>query len=175
MTQLIRRVLMLFGGLVILSACTFKAPQLESVASQFRALAAPIHTAEDVVWLASFNGQGAVLKPYIVEGYTVFANESGDAVAFDGWVVRSVVGFGRAHALSVTDRDGMRSSASQQMQVKTMCSEWQKLAAQDGHQWRQNCGSEGHDTVIDIDEADTIYAIAQGFGGLGELKLQLRR
>ena len=166
---------MLFGGLVILSACTFKAPQLESVASQFRALAAPIHTAEDVVWLASFNGQGAVLKPYIVDGYTVFANESGDAVAFDGWVVRSVVGFGREHAVSVTDKDGVRYSASHKMRFKAICSEWKKLATQGGYQWRQNCGSQGHETVIDVDETDTIQGIKQVVGDLGELKLQVTR
>ena len=175
MTQLIRRVLMLVGLVIVVSACTFKAPQLESAVSQFRAAVAPNHTAENVVWLASFNGQGAVLKPYLVEGFTVFANESGDAVAFDGWVVRSVVGFGREHALSVTDKDGVRSSVSHQMRFKAMCLVWQKLATQGGYQWRQNCGNEGHGTVIDIDETDTIQGITQGFGDLGELKLQSRR
>ena len=174
MTRLIRRALMLCG-LIIMSACTFKAPQLESVASQALAIVAPNQAVEDVVWLASFNGQGAVLKPYVVDGYTVFANESGDAVAFDGWVIRSVLGFGRDHAVSVTDKNGIRSVVSHKMMFEATCSEWQKLATQGGHQWRQNCGSEGHETVIDIDETDIIYAIAQGFGGLGELKLQLRR
>ena len=174
MTRLMRRVLMLLG-VVILSACTFKASQLESVAGQVRAIVAPNRTAEDVVWLASFNGRGAVLKPYVVEGYTVFANESGDAVAFDGWVVRSVVGFGREHAVSVTDKDGVRTSTSNKMRFKVMCSQWQKLATQGGYQWRQNCGGNGHETVIDIDETDTIRGITQSFGGFGELKLQLRR
>lgn len=172
--RLMRRVLILFG-LVTLSACTFTAPQLESVVSQVRALVATNHQAEDVVWLASFNGQGAVLRPYTVEGFTVFANESGDAVAFDGWIVRSVLGFGREHALSVTDNRGVGSSAPHKMKLNAMCSEWQKLATEGGHQWRQNCGSQGRDTVIDIDGTDTIYAITQGFGDLGELKLQLRR
>lgn len=174
MTRLIQLALMLYV-LVILSACTFKAPQLELVASQVRTIVAPNQTAEDVVWLASFNGQGAVLQPYIVEGYTVFANESGDAVAFDGWVVRSVVGFGREHALTVKDKDGVRSSASRKMRFTAMCSDWQKLGTQDGYQWRQICGRDGVETVIDIDETDTIHAIVQRFGDLGELKLQLRR
>ena len=146
-----------------------------SLSSQVRAIVAPNQTAEDVVWLASFNGQGAVLKPYIVEGFTVFANESGDAVAFDGWVVRSVVGFGREHEVSVTDKGSVRFAVSHQMKIKAMCPEWQKLATPGGHQWRQNCGSEGHETVIDVDETDTIHGITQGFGDLGELKLQSRR
>jgi hypothetical protein len=175
MTQLIRRVLMLVGLVIVVSACTFKAPQLESAVSQFRAAVTPNNTAENVVWLASFNGQGAVLKPYLVEGYTVFANESGDAVSFDGWVVRSVLGFGREHAISVIDKDGVRSSASYKMRFEALCSEWQKLATQGGYQWRQNCGSNGFETVIDIDETDTIHVITQGFGDLGELKLQSRR
>ena len=162
-------------GLVILSACTFRAPQLESVTSQVRAIVAPNQTVADVVWLASFNGQGAVLKPYVVDGYTVFANESGDAVAFDGWVIRSVLGFGRDHAVSVTDKNGIRSVVSHKMMFEATCSEWRKLATQGGHQWRQICGSNGHETVIDIDETDTIRGISQSFGDFGELKLQLRR
>lgn len=174
MTRVIRLVLMLCG-LIIMSACTFKAPQLESVASQARAIVAPNQAAEDVVWLASFNGQGAVLKPYVVEEFTVFANESGDAVAFDGWVVRSVLGFGREHTVIVTDKGGVRAAVSHQMTVKALCSEWQKIATQGGYQWRQNCGSNGFETVIDIDETDTIHVITQGFGDLGELKLQSRR
>jgi hypothetical protein len=85
------------------------------------------------------------------------------------------VGFGRQHSLSVKDKDGVRSSASAEMKFEATCSEWQKLATQGGYQWRQNCGNEGHGTVIDIDETDTIQGITQGFGDLGELKLQSRR
>ena len=171
----IRAQILILCVVTVVSACTFRAPQFESPVRQFRAIAAPKANTEDVVWLASFNGQGAVLKPYIVDGYTVFANESGDAVAFDGWVVRSVVGFGRKHALSVIDKDGVRTSTSYKMRFNARCSEWQKLATQGGHQWRQNCGSNGHETVIHIDEAGTIHRITQGFGDLGELKLQLHR
>lgn len=175
MKQLILRVLML-SGLVTLSACTFKAPQLESVVSQARAIVAPNQRAEDVVWLASFNGQGAVLKPYIVEGFTVFANESGDAVAFDGWVVRSVVGFGREHPLSVVDQGSFRYSESHDVKFRAMCTEWQRDAADSGYQWRQICGTNDVETVIVMDDADTIIAIRQTFGGnLGSLGLRLHR
>lgn len=175
MTQLIRRVLT-FCWLVTLSACTFKAPQLESVASQVRAIVAPSQTLEDVVWLASFNGQGAVLKPYVVEGYTVFANESGDAVAFDGWVVRSVLGFGRQHAIRVLDQGAVRSSEVHDLRFEATCSEWQKNLVDQGYQWRQICGINGHEITIDIDDTGNIFRVRQAFGGeLGSLDLYLRR
>ena len=75
-----------------LPSCTFSVPQAENALSQIQSLVSRKSPANEVLWLASYNGQGAVLKPYAAEGYTVFANEWGDAVTFDGWVVRSILG-----------------------------------------------------------------------------------
>ena len=165
--------IILFCGL---PSCTFSVPQAENVLRQIQSLVSKERSANEALWLASYNGQGAILKPYAVEGYTVFANESGDAVAFDGWVVRSVLGFGLQKAVTISDDGWVRSSRSEKGSIMGICSEWQKDAATQGYQWRQICGINGHETVISIDETGSISVIKQAFGGdLGTLTLNLRR
>ena len=161
---------------VLLLGCSLRMPQAETMLSQVRAMVDLESKSErQVLWLASFNEVGSVLRPYIVDGYTVFANESGDAVAFDGWVVRSVLGFGSEHALSIADNGWVRVSRIAQKRFSATCSEWQKDALDKGFQWRQICGVNGHETVIHIDETGRIRYIRQAFGGdLGTLTLVLR-
>ena len=159
-----------------LASCTFSVPQAENALRQLQSFVSEESSSPEVLWLASYKGQGAVLQPYAAEGYTVFANESGDAVAFDGWVVRSVLGFGLEQALTVSDDGWVRSSRSGKERFFATCSEWQKDAATKGYQWRQICGINGHETVISIDETGSISDIKQAFGGdLGTLTLNLRR
>ena len=164
------------ASLMSLQSCTFSVPQAESAFQKIQSLVAVASTTEEVLWLATYKGHGAVLKPYAVEGYTVFANDSGDAIAFDGWVVRSVLGFGLEQALTISDDGWLRTSRTNQKQFSANCSQWQKEAVDKGYQWRQICGINGHETVIHIDEAGSISKIKQAFGGdLGALTLDLRR
>ena len=162
--------------LLTFQACVMRVPQAEAMLNQFQKLVGSEEEARQAVWLASFNGQGAVLSPYVADGYTVFANDEGDAVAFDGWVIRSVLGFGKAASLSVSDEGWDRSSVSNATRFTATCSEWQKEGFSEGYEWRQICGINGHETVIRIDEAGSITSIRQAFGGdLGTLTLKLRR
>ena len=159
-----------------LHACAIRVPQAEAMLNQFQKLVSSEEETRQVVWLASFNGRGAVLSPYVAEGYTVFANDEGDAVAFDGWVIRSVLGFGKEFSLSTADEGWERSSVSNATRFTATCSEWQKKGFGEGYEWRQICGINGHETVIRIDGAGSITSIRQAFGGdLGTLELSLRR
>ena len=156
-----------------LQSCTFSVPQVESAFQKIQSLVAVETATEEVLWLASYQGHGAVLKPYAVEGYTVFANDSGDAIAFDGWVVRSVLGFGLKRALTISDDGWLRTSRINQKKFSASCSEWQKEAVSKGYEWRQICGINGHETVIHVDEAGTISEVKQAFGdNLGALTLK---
>ena len=162
--------------LLTLQACAIRVPQFEAAYNLLQRMVGSEVEVQDAVWLASFNGQGAVLMPFIAEGYTVFANDSGDAVAFDGWVIRSVLGFGQESSLSISDEGWDRSSVSNATRFTATCSKWQKEGHSEGYQWRQICGINGHETLISIDEAGSISGIKQAFGGdLGTLTLNLRR
>ena len=170
------RCFVLVMALTALQACAIRVPQVEAALNQIQQWTGPQEEARQAVWLASFDGQGAVLIPYVADGYTVFANDSGDAVAFDGWVVRSVLGFGIRGTLTVSDIGWDRTSESSTAGFTATCKEWQREDLSKGYQWRQICGINGHETVISIDEAGTIKGIKQAFGGdLGTLKLDLRR
>ena len=163
-------------ALTALQACAIRVPQVEAALNQIQQWTGPQEEARQAVWLASFDGQGAVLIPYVADGYTVFANDSGDAVAFDGWVVRSVLGFGIRGTLTVSDIGWDRTSESSTAGFTATCKEWQREDLSKGYQWRQICGINGHETVIHIDEAGSISKIKQAFGGdLGALTLDLRR
>ena len=173
-----KRILCLSGIIVFLTlqACAIRVPQAEAALNQFQKLVGSEEKTRPAVWLGSFNGQGAVLIPYVTDGYTVFANDEGDAVAFDGWVIRSVLGFGKESSLSISDKGWDRSSVSNATRFTATCSEWQKEDLGEGYEWRQICGINGHETVIRIDGAGSITGIRQAFGGdLGTLELNLRR
>lgn len=160
-----------------LQACSLRVPQAEAALSQFRSFALSDEQATpNRLWLASFNQQGAMLKPYVVDGYTVFANESGDAVAFDGWVVRSVLGFGRHNPIQVMDNNSKRSSIYQGDRFEAVCDAWIREEMSVGFRWRQICGFKGHQTIINVDEGGNITGIEQDFGAsLGVLQLSLAR
>ena len=161
---------------LMLQACAVRVPQVEAAINQLKRMAGPKEEARAAVWLASFNSRGAVLTPYVAGGYTVFANDVGDAIAFDGWVIRSVLGFGEEASLSISDEGWDRSSVSNSMRFTATCSEWQKEGFREGYEWRQICGINGHETVIRIDGTGSITSIRQAFGGdLGTLTLNLRR
>ena len=162
--------------LLTFQACAIRVPQAEAMLNQLQKQVGSEEEARQAVWLASFNGRGAVLSPYVADGYTVFANDEGDAVAFDGWVIRSVLGFGKESSLSISDEGWDRSSVSNTTRFTATCSEWQREGFGEGYEWRQICGINGHETVIRIDGAGSITSIRQAFGGdLGTLELNLRR
>ena len=131
-----------------LPSCTSASRRLNAL----RQIKSGVEKLSERSWLASFEGQARFCNP--VEGYTVFANESGDAIALmAGSCARS---WGLAEqAITISDDGWVRSSQSGKERFAT-CSEWQKDAATKGYQWRQICGINGHETVISIDETGSI-------------------
>ena len=159
--------------LLTLQSCAFSMPQAENAISQLRLLASEEVKENESIWLASYRGYGAVLRPYTADGYTVFANESGDAIAFDGWVVRSLLGFDLTQVLTTSDDGWLRTSRLGQRTFSANCSEWQSELSNTGYEWRQICGINGHETVISIDETGSISEVTQAFGdNLGALTLK---
>lgn len=138
-----------FFGL-LLSGCTFSAPQFESAIKLVRETAgadgSPAPT-EPPVWFASVYGRGAVLRPYLSNKLIVFANSEGDAIAFDGWIVRSVVGFGSPYPLSISGREQTRTFMVADQQTTTNCEEWilRELV------WTQACSNGPSEIVLDAE------------------------
>ena len=90
---------------LILSGCNVTFPQFDSAVSRVKSeLAKQCESPpEDIRWIASFNGEGRIMTAYVENGLTVFVSDDNDAVAFDGWLVRSVGGFGKESIVKVRE------------------------------------------------------------------------
>ena len=150
--------MMRFSRLLVLSAgpflwamvsgCTFSAPQFESAIVLAQAIIASDDSKsadEPATWFASVDGVGAVLNPYVSNDLVVFANTDGDAIAFDGWTIRSVVGFGLKEPLSISGKDGFRTFTVAGQKTQTQCDEWrlEELI------WSQTCSNGPGEIVLD--------------------------
>ncbi len=135
-----------FGALV--SSCTFSAPQFESAIVLAQSVIAsddPKSGNETATWFASVDGRGAVLNPYVSNNLIVFANTDGDAIAFDGWTIRSVVGFGLKEPLSISGKDGVRTFTVSGQKTQTQCDEWSLAELI----WSQTCSNGPGEIVLD--------------------------
>ena len=132
----------------IFSGCTFSAPQFESAIVLAQGISAsndPKSADEPAVWFASVDGTGAVLNPYVLNDLIVFANTHGDAIAFDGWTIRSVVGFGLKEPLAISGKDGVRTFTVSGQKTQTNCDDWTLAQLI----WRQTCSNGSGEIVLD--------------------------
>lgn len=146
---------------LLVSGCTFSAPQFEAA---FRLIerAAAVNGAmteeSRPMWFASVGDRGAVLTPFSSGGLTVFANAAGDAIAFDGWTIRSIIGFGLTSPISIAGKNGRRVFVFGDAETATNCDAWTR--AEFG--WKQVCGNgEGQ---IKVDESGEIKSITMALG-----------
>ena len=153
--------LLLPMAVLSLQACTFSVPQYDAAVNFVKAITPGDSSSEreaPAVWLASVGGRGALLNPYTASGLIIFANADGDAIAFDGWTVRSVSGFGLSAPISISGKDGFRNFAGSFSQYSTTCDPW----VLKGLVWTQSCGN--GDGVIELNEAGNIERIILSLG-----------
>ena len=146
---------------LVLQSCTFSAPQFDAAVNFAKTITDAEASSEreaPAVWLASVAERGALLTPYTASGLVVFANTDGDAIAFDGWTVRSVYGFGLSVPISISGKEGLRKFTGPLGQYSTTCDPWvlKDLV------WTQSCGN--GDGVIELDEAGNIERIILSLG-----------
>ena len=146
---------------IVLQSCTFSAPQVDAAVNFAKTITgaeASSGREAPAVWLASVAERGALLTPYTASGLVVFANTDGDAIAFDGWTVRSVYGFGLSAPISISGKEGLRKFAGPVGQFSTTCDPWILTDLV----WTQSCGN--GDGVIELDEAGNIERIILSLG-----------
>jgi hypothetical protein len=157
-----------FGAVV--TGCTFSAPQFDSAISLVENIILSEETIsinDPATWFASVDGRGAVLNPYVSNDLIVFANADGDAIAFDGWTIRSVVGFGLPGPLSISGKDGIRTFTVEGHQTVTNCDPWNL----EDLFWSQTCSSGSGE--IALDDEGNIKRITMAIGN-GSFVVRLR-
>ena len=153
--------LLILTAATILQGCTFSVPQFDAAVNFAKTIAAGESSSEEdapAVWLASVGERGALLNPYTASGLIVFANTDGDAIAFDGWTVRSVSGFGLLAPISISGKEGLRKFAGPLGRYSTTCDPW----VLEDLVWTQSCGNGGG--VIELNEAGNIERIILSLG-----------
>ena len=154
-------ILLILIAALVLQGCTVAVPQFEAAVNFAKTVTAGESRPEGEppsVWLASVGERGALLNPYTASGLIVFANAEGDAIAFDGWTVRSVSGFGFSAPISISGKDGPRDFACPFGRYSTNCDPW----VLEGLIWAQSCGN--GDGVIELNEAGNIERIILSLG-----------
>lgn len=173
--SLIKQGLVTSVSTLLLTGCSISVPQAES---SYRFVKELISSDEgssqdqQAIWLASVGDRGAVLRPYLSGGLTVFANTDGDAIAFDGWTIRSVTGFGLGSSVSIAGKEGRRIFVQDGIKVSVVCGDWKFKDST----WKQSCTN--GTGKIEIDEIgniiEIIFSLGDEFGGVTSQVVHLR-
>ena len=153
--------LLILKAAFVLQGCTFSVPQFDAAVNFAKTITTEESSSEEdtpAVWLASVGELGALLNPYTASGMIVFANTDGDAIAFDGWTVRSVSGFGLPSSISISGKEGLRKFAGPLGRYSTTCDPW----ILEGLVWTQSCGN--GDGIIELNEVGSIERIIMSLG-----------
>ena len=153
------------------TGCNISMPQAESSYRFVKGLISSDDVSmqeQQPIWLASVGDRGAVLRPYISGGLTVFANTDGDGIAFDGWTIRSIVGFDLIGPVSIAGKDGIRTFLTGAQITSTECDPWHL----NGLIWSQIC-TNGHGQIV-LSEDGNIELISMSLGeNLGIMTLRV--
>lgn len=164
-----------------LAGCNVTFPQFDSAISAVRSQLAkqsesPRST--EIRWSASFKGEGRLMRAFTENGLTLFVSEEEDAIAFDGWVVRSLGGFGNSSILSIIDTGSARqyrSGATYEAPHATQCGNWTNSSSEGGNMvWLQDCNRADEPNSITLNQQGLIVAIDQVVDSDGN-RLSLRK
>ena len=144
-----------------LAGCTFQSRQLDALAGIFKK-----PPPSDVVWRARY---GKTVVPVIAitqDPFVVFANDEGVAIAFDGWQVRSVVGFDLLVPIKIRYENGnpqfLSRGTARFAAVNHRCKPWKYNKLQTSGEWLQRCEADFfYENVIVLDNEGAIRRISQ--------------
>ena len=144
---------------LVLTSCTFHSSQLNTL----RGLLSFKEPAQaQYLWRAQFGRTDVGVVALDREGLIVFAGSQGDAIAFDGWMIRSVVGLGLTSTL-IINSDGQERLYQEGLGAAQVhsCSDWAYHNAPLA-KWVQQCESEFYyKNEITLDDVGRIVKIDQ--------------
>ena len=146
---------------VLLAGCTFHSNQISTLRSMFNQ-----PEQANVQWRARYGNKVVPVVAINHEPFVVFANNDGVAIAFDGWHVRSVVGFGLSNPLAITfqDNDPRFSGGTTGLGQGPVhrCEPWFFTESAGGGQWLQRCSAEFYyQNAVALDGDGRIIRIEQ--------------
>lgn len=155
------RILIIIACLAVLGGCTVQSSQLSAVMGYFNASSKGL---SEHSWLVKYAGYEAIVYAVNLPEGTLFSNQAGDQILFDGWSVRRVSGLGVGGlAYQNADTAGQRSFMRG---VRTIaihhCEKWEQKEKSGKKQFSQLCkGDKVYINSILVDGVGRITAIQQ--------------
>ena len=155
------KVLSMIVALSFLAGCSVQSSQLSAVMDYMNP---PISDVSLNSWSVKYAGYEAIVYAVNLPEGTLFSNQAGDQILFDGWAVRRVSGLGVGDlAYQNTDTDSQRSFLRG---VRTIavhsCDEWKQKDKSGKKKFSQLCkGDKVYTNSILVDEGGNIIVIQQ--------------
>jgi len=158
---------------LILSGCSIQSSQLNAVLGMFDKASVPF---DENGWLVEFADYSATVYPVTVDQGTLFSNQLGDVILFDGWMVPEVSGLGRRLKRLVDDNDGAgRYMYGNRFVAQHHCDPWQSEQQSGMIRYSQVCwGQRQYRNMIQVNDAGQIILVIQNIDG-GDQYLTLRK
>lgn len=150
---------------IVITGCVVKAPQLERLRDAIGSLSKNTHQEEpeSLLWAARIGDQGRLLSVYKEGEVFVFLSESGDTIAvFDGWHIRSFVGFGFEGIQKVIVQGDVLQFPSSRDAKVVQCDPWSKTTTDENHVfWQRHCDGQVRPNIIHVLPDGSIHEIDQ--------------
>jgi hypothetical protein len=149
---------------LILAGCSVQSSQLNAVLGMFDKASAPF---DENSWVVEFADYSATVYPVTVDQGTLFSNQLGDVILFDGWAVREVSGLGRRLKRRVVDNDAARRYMyGNRFVAQHQCDAWQSEQQSGMIRYRQVCwGRSQYTNMIQVNAAGQISLVRQIIDG----------
>ena len=157
----------------ILAGCSIQSSQLNAVMGLFNKPEVPFDSNS---WSVEYGDYSAAVYPVTVDGGTVFSNQRGDVILFDGWTVREVIGLGHRLKLGITnDGASRRYLYGSRFVAQHQCDKWQSEQQSGMIRFSEFCwGQSQYTNIIQVDAEGRISLIMQNIDG-SDLYLRLRK
>jgi len=155
------RILNIVVCIAVLGGCSIQSSQLSAVMDYINT---PSNDLSLNSWSVKYAGYETIVYPVNLPKGTLFSNQAGDQILFDGWAVRRVSGLGAGDlAYQNTDTDSQRSFLRG---VRTIavhsCDEWKQKDKSGKKKFSQLCkGDKVYTNSILVDEGGKIIVIQQ--------------
>ena len=161
------------AALASLLACATKieVPQYEAVSGFVQQIIDSQKASVDereFLWTARLGDEGRLLRVHQEQGLFIFASTENDAVAFDGWQIRSFAGFGTRGIFRLVGSGPDYQLVMGNRRKTIQCEAWERTRGEDdGTIWSQQCTGMAPN-VIRLDADERIVEIRQSVSASGE-------
>ena len=152
----------------LISGClVVKTPQIETASSLIQGMFdQPLaeNNERGSEWSARVGSEGRLVEVVEQDGFFVFVSSAGDAIAFDGWDIRSIIGFGGSDTRQIAV-DGARKQFRRGRDLSSRrCDSWKldsDVSRNDSKVWLQQCDNQVRANSIVVDSSGAISEISQ--------------